>query len=97
MIELIAGMGLGLWVSMAITVIAVLYARKHDLLGEHRDAVLRRDLDVAHDRIAELENQMTRLENSQTEAIMTNRKRLTEIHKMLEHIAQHDDSGIREV
>lgn len=91
MIELIAGMGIGLWCSLAITVTAVLYGMKHDLLGERRDAMLRRDVDNAQDNIAELENHLQRLDNSLTETIMHHRKALSEIHKMLERISRGEE------
>lgn len=93
MIELVAGMGIGLWLSLAISIVAVLYARKHDLLGEKRDTIIRRDLDNAQDNIAELENHVMRLDNSLTEAIMHHRKSLGEIHRMLERIARGDDNA----
>ena len=67
MIEIIAGIGIGLWSALAVTAVAALYAKKHDLLGDRRDRFLRGDIDSAFERIEDLEEEAKGLERILTD------------------------------
>lgn len=84
MIEIIAGIGIGLWGALAITVATFLYARKHDLLETKRDRFLRGDIDTAYERIEELESEINSMQSAQTDLSLLVNKRLTEIYTALD-------------
>ena len=97
MLELIAGIGLGLWIALAVTVVTVLYARKHDLLGDRRDAMLRAEIENAFDKIADIENELAHVQNMQTENGLQTKKKLSEIYSAVERMTRNtsiqDDRG----
>ncbi len=84
MIEIIAGIGIGLWGALAVTVATFLYARKHDLLETKRDRFLRGDIDTAYERIEELESEINSMQSAQMDLSLLVNKRLTEIYTALE-------------
>lgn len=88
--EIIAGVGIGLWGALAVTVLAFMYAKKHDLIEQKKDRFLRGDIDTAQERIEELEREINHLQNAHTELSLLVTKRLGEIYAAVDRATRED-------